>query len=186
MTSTTDQPLIEKIALINPAILSAAYFLHALAMPFIFYYEVKYPIVEAVKVLFFVAILAMFFIWPIAAFWFAKKNVSSRSDLNTVIVNFVSIIAFIFVLAFFPWLINTSYTERLMERPVIENAFALISTLGGLAIPALIWLTSSQIVYTEKEKGIVAPGIIITIIQILYIPIGIWWLHKRFLKIQQT
>lgn len=117
-------------------------------------------------------ISSLFYLWIASCCILIQKLSSTTNRMPFGI--YVFFIAFI--ISFGPL-----YSYAYMENN--EGLMALLSWIYlAIAIFLYIWF-SYLLVHTEQSKGLNKFGKFLTIMQIIFFPIGIWWLQPRIEKV---
>lgn len=130
-------------------------------------------------------IWALVFLIPIG--WSIGVNViiSSKNHYKKRIYSFLYIIILFFSLAYTVFIFISSfyYIEGVLSQALIlEFVFVGLNFAGFICIPAIFWITAKRMVDFENTFVLFSRGTIITFLQIIYLPIGIYWLFPRVQK----
>ena len=101
-----------------------------------------------------------------------------RPKNSKIVFNVVSAISLLYSAGFVIFSFSF-FNSNLAQLVFFQVLIAGLNIAGFFCIPATFWMTAKRIVDRENEIASSSKGALFTFLQIIYLPIGIYWLSPR-------
>ncbi len=169
----------KKTVLIGPSVITALFLIYFVAAPILIGLESKSGLYSIAYRILSIFMFGVWVVWPMMMSRSLGPSIHNATTRQPVFFA-ASTITIIFLFSFVPWLFLMSM------RPIKETEvlFALITTLAGIALPLVFLLASKHLNDAEVELSIAQPRYLLTVMALLYLPIGVWWLWPRIKNVR--